>query len=151
MAGVIERGSISSTVLYNVPDLSASSSELDSKASDASFTQRSAVPVLLSLLFSLFPQETQPHQGYRHRCRFVDHLTQYILQNITMLSLPGSLLLAAQSLGSSFCPSHPTGFSSARPPWFWHSQPFLSQLLQSLLSLFFPSTEKFRGFLSFYL
>lgn len=135
----IERGSIS-TVLYSVPNLSPSYSELDSTASGASLTQRSAVPVLLSLLLSPFPQETQPHQGYCYCCGLVDHLAPHAIYHFKM-SACRSFLGLCSWLHNHWAPlfALPTPQVSAQhahPGFGFPSSLFLSCFDLSYLSFF---------------
>lgn len=152
----VECGSIFSIVLYNVPNLSPHTQSWILRHHMPVYkTKRSAVSILFSQIFSLFPREVQPHLGYCHLCSFVDlresHCTSHniSLQNVTWLSLPVSLLLATQLLDSSFWPPHLTGLSSAPT----HPHPVLvclapspSGISISPISLF-PSAEKFGSFL----
>ena len=125
-----EHGSISSTVLYSVPNLTPHTQRWVLRhLRHLYITYRSAVPLLLSQLLSLFPQEIQPKQAHCNLCSFVDprrimlHFTWHITFKISLgcpfteaeNHLAESLLLAAQSPDSSFCPLHLTGLSSAPP------------------------------------
>ena len=92
-----EHGSISSIVLYNVPNHSLSYSELDSKASYYLYiTYSSAVPLLLSQLLSLFPQEIQPNQVHCSLCSFMDPrgITLHLTRRITFKISPGCPFLS---------------------------------------------------------
>lgn len=94
-----ERGCISSIVLYNVPNtVTHTQSWVLRHLINLYITYSSTVPLLLSQLLSLFPQEIQPNQVHCSLCSFVDPrgITLHLTRHITFKSSLGCPFLSAK-------------------------------------------------------
>jgi len=92
-----ERGCISSIVLYNVPNtVTHTQSWVLRHLINLYITYSSTVPLLLSQLLSLFPQEIQPNQVHCSLCSFVDPrgITLHLTRHITFKSSLGCPFLS---------------------------------------------------------